>query len=355
MKGQQAQICRLALLTLAGLLLASATFAAQDGIVAAKPLFRDPVHDGAADPTVVWNPHLQRWWMFYTNRRANVTNEPGVSWVHGTRIGIAESADGGAHWSYVGTADIPARDEFGGTNATHWAVEVLTTDDGLHHMFVTIVPGIFSDWKHPRFIYHLTSRDLLHWENPQKLVCASEKVIDACALQLTNGGWRLWYNNEADKKSIYYMDSTDLKDWTPVGKAVGVERSEGPKVFRWKGNYWMITDAWRGLAVYQSDDAVHWRRQSGDHLLQESGSGEDDGVIGGHPDVVVSGDRAYLFYFTHPGRRGQDAKANGYEQNRSSIQVTELFFKDGKLVCDRDQPAFINLKPPARQSPSHAN
>jgi len=33
--------------------------------------------------------------MFYTNRRANVTDAPGVSWVHGTPIGIAESSDGG--------------------------------------------------------------------------------------------------------------------------------------------------------------------------------------------------------------------------------------------------------------------
>src|SRR5690606_6361526 len=43
---------------------------------APKPLFRDPIHDGAADPVVIWNPHAQRWWMFYTNRRANI---PGLS------------------------------------------------------------------------------------------------------------------------------------------------------------------------------------------------------------------------------------------------------------------------------------
>jgi hypothetical protein len=32
----------------------------QQGKLAAKPLFRDPVYDGAADPTVIWNqqkPH----------------------------------------------------------------------------------------------------------------------------------------------------------------------------------------------------------------------------------------------------------------------------------------------------------
>jgi hypothetical protein len=62
--------------------------------VASKPLFRDPVYDGAADPVVVWNPTARRWWMFYTNRRANVPGLSGVAWVHGCRIGIAESPDG---------------------------------------------------------------------------------------------------------------------------------------------------------------------------------------------------------------------------------------------------------------------
>ncbi|MEZ4836778.1 MAG: DUF6713 family protein [Caldilineaceae bacterium] len=36
------------------------------------PLFRDPIYDGAADPTVIWNRQEQCWWLLYTNRRANV-------------------------------------------------------------------------------------------------------------------------------------------------------------------------------------------------------------------------------------------------------------------------------------------
>ena len=66
------------------------------GKIAAKPLFRDPVHDGAADPVLCWNHAEGKWFMFYTNRRANVPNTPGVTWVHGTHIGIAESSDDGA-------------------------------------------------------------------------------------------------------------------------------------------------------------------------------------------------------------------------------------------------------------------
>lgn len=47
------------------------------------PLFRDPIYDGAADPTVIWNSQAQEWWMIYTNRRATA-EELGVAWVHGT-------------------------------------------------------------------------------------------------------------------------------------------------------------------------------------------------------------------------------------------------------------------------------
>lgn len=315
---------------------------------APKPLYRDPVHDGAADPVVVWNPHLKRWWMFYTNRRANVTNEPGVAWVHGTRLGIAEATNGGANWSYVGTAEIELPEEYGGTNVTHWAPEVFTAPDGLHHMFLTVVPGIFKDWNHPRTIVHLTSHDLRTWGDAKPVNLSSDHVIDACVLRVTAGTnrlWRLWYNNERDRKSIYFADSADLINWQDKGKAVGDQSGEGPKVFRWHDSYWMVTDVWRGLGVYRSDDAMDWQRQSGDNLLQQPGTGTDDQVIGGHPDVVVNGDRAFLFYFTHPGRR-PGASRDAYEKQRSSILVTELFYRDGKLMCDRDQTTDINLKPP---------
>lgn len=36
--------------------------------VTPAPLYRDPVHDGAADPVLVWNPRRDAWWLFYTQR-----------------------------------------------------------------------------------------------------------------------------------------------------------------------------------------------------------------------------------------------------------------------------------------------
>lgn len=73
---------------------------------APNPLYSDPVHDGAADPVIVWNKKTKQWWMLYTNRRAaNTTDTVGVRWVHGTRIGIAVSKDG-INWKYKDTANI---------------------------------------------------------------------------------------------------------------------------------------------------------------------------------------------------------------------------------------------------------
>ena len=344
---------KISALTLLLLLLsASATLvraANHAGLVAAQPLFRDPVYDGAADPVVVWNPHKNNWAMFYTNRRANVTGLSGVAWVHGTPIGIAESDDGGATWRATGPAKIDLPSELGGASPTLWAPDVRTSSDGIHHMFLTIVPGIFEDWQHPRTIVHLTSSDLRNWKYESAIKLASDRVIDACVDALPGGGWRMWYNNERDHKSIYYADSPDLKTWTDHGKVSGVgERpGEGPFVFRWKGHAWMLVDLWKGLGIYRSDDLVHWTAQASD-LLGTPGTGTDDKVNVGHPGVVVSGYRAYLFYFTHPGRAGtiRPEDKDSIELRRSSIQVVELMEKDGTLTCDRNAPTHINLQAP---------
>jgi hypothetical protein len=323
----------------------AAGIAAQDaGKAAGKPLYRDPVFDGAADPVVIWNPKVKKWWMFYTNRRANVPNLSGVAWVHGTTIGIAESADRGGTWKYLRNAEITLPETFGGKDATLWAPDVIRGDDSRWHMFLTVVPGIFENWQHPRDIVHLTSKDLRKWKYFQTLKLASDRVIDAGIVKMPDGLWRLWYNNERDRKSIYLAESRDLNTWTDKGKAVADKPGEGPKVFGWQGRYWMIVDQWRGLGVYRSDDAVNWTPQTY-NLLAVPGKGEDDQVIGGHPDVVVSGGRAFLFYFTHPGRRGENAKKDTTEQRRSLIQVVELKMKDGWLACDRDEPTYIRLVP----------
>ncbi len=314
------------------------------GKVADRPLYRDPVYDGAADPVVIWNPHRARWWMFYTNRRANAEDVDGVTWVHGTRIGIAESCDGGASWTYAGTANIDLPVEVSGSQPTHWAPEVITGPDGMHHMYLTVVPGIFKDWNHPRSIAHLTSKDLRNWRYESVLKLATDKVIDACVVQLPDGRWRMWYNNERDGKSIYYAESKDLYTWVDKSKSVGDRSGEGPKVFRWHDAWWMITDIWQGLAVYRSGDALQWVRQTSGDLLKEPGTGPDDGTFGHHVDVVVQADRAFIFYFTHPGQSPSE-RSGVSDTRRSTLHVAELTHENGKLAVDRNAPVRIQLDP----------
>jgi hypothetical protein len=312
-----------------------ATHAENPKPVAAKPLYRDPVYDGAADPTVIWNPLLKRWWMFYTNRRANVADLTGVTWVHGTPIGIAESADNGATWKYVSTADIQLPPEFGGKDVTLWAPDVVLGDDHQWHMFLAVVPGIFPDWNHPRSIVHLTSTDLLKWRNAQPLTLATDRVIDPSIIRMSDHLWRMYYNDERHGKAIYYAESPDLNTWTDKGPAVGT-KCEGPKAFRWQNKFWLIVDEWKGLAVYRSDDdGKTWSKQH-DNLLATPGTGTDDQAKGGHPDVVI----------THPNRKDSDQMSDTTAHRRSSIQVVEMKFKDGWLTCDRDQPTQIDLIPP---------
>jgi hypothetical protein len=312
---------------------------AQSGEPAPKPLYADPIHDGAADPVIIWNKKEKRWWMFYTNRRANIDDTTGVKWVHGTRIGIAESTDCRT-WTYKDTANINYRPD---ADYTFWAPDVIE-HNGIYHMYLTYVPGIFDDWKHPRNIVHLTSKDLLNWKYESKLKLVNDKVIDASVYQLPDGSWRMWYNNEIDGKSIWYADSKDLYSWEDKGKAIAA-RGEGPKVFGWQGSYWMIVDVWKGLEIYQSSDLLNWKKQS-TRILEQGGHGKDDGAIGGHCDVVVNGNKAYVFYFTHPGKtKLLPAPPNTAAARRSVIQVAELEWRDGEIVCDRNKPTFIHLQP----------
>ncbi len=189
--------------------------------------------------------------MFYTNRRANVPNLTGVTWVHGTPIGIAESADNGATWKYVSTADIQLPPEFGGKDVTLWAPDVVLGDDHQFHMFLAVVPGIFPDWNHPRSIVHLTSADLLKWRNAQPLALATDRVIDPSIIHLNDHLWRMYYNDERHGKAIYYAESPDLTTWTDKGPAVGTNAAKAPKPSTGKtnsGSSSMNGKAWPSIA-----------------------------------------------------------------------------------------------------------
>jgi hypothetical protein len=313
------------------------------GKIANKPLFRDPVFDGPTDPMIIWNSKEKKWFMFYTQRRANDTLLGPIASIHGCRIGIAESSDGGASWKYRDTCNIDYRKD---NDYTFWAPEIVDFK-GLYHMYLSYVPGIFNDWSHPRQMIHLTSKDLINWKFEAVLKLSSDRVIDACIHQLPDGTWRMWYNNEVDHKSIYYADSPDLFIWTDKTKVVNDQSGEGPNVFRWKDKNWMITDVWKGLAQYTSDDMLNWKRIPG-NLLETPGTGIDDKVKGGHAQVIVNNDHAYIIYFTSPGRTepGPMSRIRG---RLCVVQIAELEYADGALKCNRDKPVYIKLVKPKKK------
>lgn len=317
------------------------------GVLAPKPVFRDPVYDGAADPIIIWNPSVKKWWMYYTNRRATETQLPGVSWVFKTPIGIAESVDG-ANWTYAGTANFPELPaEAGGENATLWAPDVVAGDDGKWHMFLSIQPGIAERWGVVLgFIAHLTSDNMRDWQYIRKFDLPVSSY-DADVIRMPDSTWRMYYKDPTNGAStFYYLKSKNLYDWCEPIKVLS-KKGEGPIVFNWKGYYWMILCDGLGFTTFRSVDAEKWELQTGGKLMPDgTGSGIDDIPAALHGEIVISEDRAYLYYFTHPGRVGENKKKDGFDQRRSSIQVVELMFNDGWISADRNQPTFIQLNNP---------
>ena len=317
------------------------------GVLAPKPAFRDPVYDGAADPIVIWNPMVEKWWMFYTNRRATETHLPGVSWVFKTPIGIAES-ENGANWSYVGNANFPNLPiEAGGDSATLWAPDIVYGDDGYWHMYLSVQAGIAERWgKVPGYIDHFVSNNLRDWtfESRFDLPVGS---YDAEVIKMPNGIWRMYFKDPSNRAStFYFMESKDLKKWSEK-KLVMSTKGEGPTIFNWKGYYWMILCDGSGFKTFRSVDAEKWDLQPGGPLMPEgSGTGTDDEATARHGEIVISNGRAYFYYFTHPGQVGENRKKDGFDQRRSSIQVVEFKFKNGWIVADRNVPTFVQLLNP---------
>jgi hypothetical protein len=311
---------------------------------APKPLYRDPVFDGAADVSIVYDRAAKLWKMFYTNRRATLKlpDPNDVAWVHGTAIGIATSGDG-VHWRYQGTAEFPRAC----TDVTLWAPEILY-ENGVYHMWLTVVPGIFHKWGVPGAdgrIEHLTSTDLSHWTCEGTVKLDTGRMIDPAVMKLGQG-YRMWYKDERAGSRILAADSQDLRTWKKVGDApVNPTKGEGPKAFRFKGYYWMVVDVWKGLMVLRSDDALRWTEQPG-YILGEAGRAATDRNKGQHADVVVDGDRAFIYYFVHQANEAEAATDPRWNQ-RTVIQVAELVVKDGRLGVERDKAPAFRLHAPS--------
>ena len=194
--------------------------------------------------------------MFYTQRRANVQSA-NVAFCYGTAIGVAVSGDHGQTWFYKGT---PALEFEEGLN-TFWAPDIIY-DQGIYHMFVVYIKGVRNDWGGKAKITHYTSSNLCKWKHEDDLKLSSNNVIDPAFYKLPDGKWHIWYKDDARGSITMTGESSNLKDRALAEKpAIGGKPHEGPKVFNFKGSYWMITDEWAGQRVYRSKDAATRERQ----------------------------------------------------------------------------------------------
>ncbi|MWV51293.1 family 43 glycosylhydrolase [Rathayibacter sp. VKM Ac-2803] len=304
--------------------------------------YRDPVFDGPADPVLVADTVRGEWLLLYTQRRASL-DLPGVEWVHGSRIGMAASADGGATWRYRGT--VRGLDEgLTAERATLWAPDVVRIGDRWR-MYVTRIDGIPGDWTGRAAIAQFDSDDLVEWRLRGEIDLGSDRVIDAAVARTGDGLHRLWFKDEHRDSTTGVAVSDDPADpasWRVEGVAIGGRPHEGPKVFRLGGWFWMVVDEWRGLAVHRSPDGTAgWRRQSADDGLILVRPEQVDGraVSGRHADVVeLGGERALIVYFTHPewdGSELADMPATA-SRRRSHVRSAVLTVVDGVLVCSSD-------------------
>lgn len=310
------------------------------------PIFRDPEFDGATDPTLVHDPGSGRWWLLYTQRRATVV-EPGVAWVHGSRIGRAVSTDAGSSWHAADVLDNPAPPGAGPGPHTEWAPEVVWHADRFHQ-FLTFIRGVPDRWDgHPRSIEHLESVDGVSWRHVGTVRLGSDRVIDAALARTADGRFRLWAKDESAGSTTVAAVSDDLHDWRVEGIAVPGRPHEGPNVFELGGWWWMLVDEWRGLRVLRSADGVAWER--GGLVLDRPGRHPLDRQVGRHADVVVQDGHAIVVYFTHPHWNGSEtgeSDAAAVDEHRSAVHVARATVVADRLVVDRDIAPELALAPP---------
>ena len=296
---------------------------------APAPLFRDPVCNGAADPTIIWNHQEKAYWIFYTNRRVNCCQGcTGVQWVFGTDIGIASTFDGGATWQYRGIAKLQGKESLNWNDEknTFWAVEVIC-HDGMYHMYASITPGVLSSWNERiAGIVHLSAENPLDgWKYDDIPYTPIHQGIDATVHKLDDGKWYLW------GKFSDVLVSDDLVHWN-IHNSSSPRTGEAPYVFYWKNYYWIIWDPTgggtgsSGLTVKRSSDGLTWTNQKS--ILEGAGIREgENGVDGKHCSVVVQKDNAYIIYFAEIGGTAG-----------SCLQAAPLEVHNGVLSADRNTP-----------------
>ncbi len=311
------------------------------------PLFTDPNYYGSCDPEIIYNPGDKAWYIYYTSRRSLI-EENFVA----TPIGVLKSTDM-RHWQFMGYCKF---DGIGGNKdmpSTFWAPAMIAKGDQLH-MFVTWKPDTNTQrgaWGGPSKIVHYVApqnNPINGWTKVADMHGDEYDALDATVFEKADT-FHVWFKAKpanAKKNQLFHLESTDMKTWKNCGfsqsdvfnaKASGSDFEEAPYIFNWKGSYWLITDPHKGLFVYKSSDAEHWKFQG--TILETPGSRKNDNSMARHCSVIVQNDRAFIIYHVEPWRdytSGMPVYKQPTDNRRSVLQMAELKLVDGQLVCDRN-------------------
>ena len=263
------------------------------------PLFRDPVYDGAADPSFVWNDKERAWWILYTNRRASAPDaQDGVRWCHGTDIGIASSSDGGLTWTYRGIAKglefgagpqylpgLPASSSTAGPITFSSLMSGASLPTGAVTVTSSITPApTSSTGPMSPFCRSARTGSSTRSSTPSR---PADGACKACDEALAGPG-HSWAMTAEDPLSL---------DCPYPGPVVTDKAQEGAAVFWWRGSYWMLVDRWQGC-VLRSTDLSTWTGAAGT-ILGVPGR-RPTTPISAYGEVVVQGPEAYLSTSPHP-------------------------------------------------------
>lgn len=120
--------------------------------------------------------------------------------------------------------------------------------------------------------------------NSRWFVCpkasVEDKVMDASIFKLSDGTWRLWYNNEQPTRI----------------------------------------------------------------LEEPGKSTDDQSIGGHGDVVVNDNKPHGFYFTHPGRRKDKPAAKNSFEDKRSVIQLGELHYVNGEITCDKDEPVYIHLK-----------
>ena len=293
------------------------------------PTIVDPIHDGAADPTLVWNAQRGEWWCLFVQRRSN-TRTLRPEWngrCHGTAVAVASAGDGGRRWIFRGSLDLDP----GWTHDTYWGPDVVADDDGILHLFVTRIDGVPEDEAWDTFgrpspwhrrIRRYESPDGETWSAQGAIDLGTDWAVDPTVHRLPDGRWAMWFKAEADGGAIWRSESDDLRSWSaPVEAIAGWH--EGPDVFELGGRLWLIAETRDpGFAVYRSDDGREW---TGCAPISVSVTGDGPERPGRAPNVLTTGsDTAVLACYIQAATDsfGADVPTSGRASTCHLVRLT---------------------------------